>query len=427
MLLTPECSADRDAKSHAARGDGRNGRRRILFVDDESRVLEGLRRSLHARRTSWDMVFSENGAAALGELEHEPFDVIISDMRMPGMDGATLLKRVQQQYPSMVRIILSGYSELEAALRTVPVAHQFLAKPCTADMLTNVVERACSLQSLLDDDSVRRVVGRMDSLPSQPKMYQELTRVLSTPGASIRTVASIVERDVAMCAKILQLVNSSFFAMPRHLPSVEAAVSYLGTNMIKQLVLSVEAFCTWKSIRIPGFDLEGLMQHAFIAANLARRLLTAKGEAEDAFMATMLHDIGRLILASAFPQQLARVLETSKVEVRPIEQIEHEVLGVSHGHIGAYLLGLWGVPYPIVEAVANHDAPASVPQEGFGILGAVYVADQLAHECAPPESSAAGQVREPLDQAYLESLGVSDRLSEWRALAQDLTTTTEPA
>lgn len=316
------------------------------------------------------------------------------------MDGASLLKQVQQQYPSMARIILSGYSELEAALRAVPVAHQFLTKPCTGEALTAVIERTCGLQTLLGDQTVQRVVSGMGTLPSQPRMYQELTRKLAEPDTSIRAVAAIVEQDIAMSAKILQLVNSSFFAIPRRLASIEAAVGYLGTKMLKQLVLSLEAFRAWDAIRIPGFDLEHLMQHGFLAANLASRMLSVKNDAEDAFLAAMLHDVGRLVLASAYPEQLAALLTVSEAEGRPLEQVEMEMLGVSHGHIGAYLLGLWGLPYPIVEAVAHHDAPTSVPHESFGILAAVYVADQLAQECVPPSAGAIGrEIGKPLDEA----------------------------
>jgi len=393
--------------------------KRILFVDDEARVLEALRRSLHGRRGAWDMVFADGCRSALGELERAPFDVIVSDVRMPGMDGTTLLQQVKVQYPSTVRIILSGHSDVEAALRAVSVAHQFLSKPCPSEVLTDVVERACSLHALLDDDAIRRVITGMEALPSQPKVYQEVSRVLAEPNVAVRSVAKLVEQDVAICAKILQLVNSSFFGVPRRLSSIEAAISYLGMNMVRRLVLSVEAFRPWETTRIPGLDFEALMEHSLVAGHLASRLLSDKKDAEDAFLAAMLHDIGTLVLASACREQLASVLAASVAQERPLELVEEEVFGVSHGPVGAYLLGLWGLPYPIVEAVAHHHTPTRVPQQSFGILGAVYVADRLAYEYWAAPSRAATQVREPLDEAYLERLGVIDRLPEWHRIAQE--------
>ena len=109
--------------------------RRILFVDDDPRILEELRDMLRPQRHDWEMAFAPSGDAALALMQASPFDVIVSDMRMPGMDGAALLARVRQEYPQVVRIVLSSHTELSTALRVVPVAHQFLAKPCDAEML----------------------------------------------------------------------------------------------------------------------------------------------------------------------------------------------------------------------------------------------------------------------------------------------------
>src|ERR1700690_3600413 len=119
--------------------------RRVLFVDDEPQILEGLRHRLHRQRKQWEMLFAESGKAALKILAHEPVDVIITDMRMPQMDGATLLTKVKELYPRVVRIVLSGHAELETALRAVPVAHQFLNKPSEPGVIEGVVERACNL------------------------------------------------------------------------------------------------------------------------------------------------------------------------------------------------------------------------------------------------------------------------------------------
>jgi putative nucleotidyltransferase with HDIG domain len=286
--------------------------------------------------------------------------------------------------------------------------------------MVDVIERACSLQSLLADETIRRAVGGLGSLPSRPKIYQQLTHLLADPDSSVKDVACVVEQDVAMCAKILQLVNSSFFSMPRRLATIEAAVGFLGTNMLKQLTLSVEAFRAWeKAISIPGFSLESLMEHGLMVANIASRLLTVKRDIEDAFMAGMLHDIGRLILAAGFPEKLETAIEISRAEGRPLEVVEREVIGVSHSHIGAYLLGLWGVSYAIVEAVAHHDEPGEVGESmRFDVLAAVRIADQLVHECEP--ENAVDGIATRLDSGYLEALGVADRLPEWRRMAQEM-------
>src|SRR5208283_2802959 len=216
--------------------------RRVLFVDDEPRFYEALQRLLRPQRHQWEMAFAPSGHAALALMEASPFDVIVSDMRMPGMDGAALLGLVREKYPQVVRIILSSHAELSTALRVVPVAHQFVAKPCDAEMLRVAIERACHLKALLHDDSIRRTVGALSELPSLPRTYHALTLALADPEVSLRKIAGIVELDVGISAKVLQLVNSAFFGVARSITNVQNAVSHLGTSTLKSLVLSVEVF-----------------------------------------------------------------------------------------------------------------------------------------------------------------------------------------
>ena len=216
--------------------------RRVLFVDDEPRILEGLRRMLRSQRHDWELAFAPGGETALALMEASPFDVIVSDMRMPGIDGAALLCRVREKYPQVVRIVLSGHTELSTALRVVPIAHQFLAKPCDAQMLRVAIERACHLRALLSDEHIRRTVAALGDLPSLPRTYEALTQALADPDTSLQKVAKIIEQDVGISAKVLQLVNSAFFGVSHSMTNIQSAVSYLGINTLKSLVLSVEIF-----------------------------------------------------------------------------------------------------------------------------------------------------------------------------------------
>src|SRR5262245_4158883 len=165
--------------------------KRILFVDDDQSILDGLRNLLWKYRREMKMAFALGGEDALGQLAKGPFDVIVSDMRMPGMDGATLLQKVKEEYPDVVRIVLSGHAEQEAIFRALPIAHQFLSKPCDADKLCNVIESACRLHTLLNDESVRKAVGKIEKLPSLETTYHELSQAMLRSDASAQTVARI--------------------------------------------------------------------------------------------------------------------------------------------------------------------------------------------------------------------------------------------
>jgi HD-like signal output (HDOD) protein/ActR/RegA family two-component response regulator len=395
--------------------------RRVLFVDDELRILEGLRRMLRVQRREWEMAFAPGGEAALALMAASPFDVIVTDMRMPGMDGATLLAQVREQYPQVVRIVLSGYTEPSTALRVVPFAHQFLAKPCDAETLRVAVERACHLKGLLNDDSIRRTVGALPDLPSLPRTYGALTQALTEPDASLQKIARIVEQDVGISAKVLQLVNSAFFGIAHSITNIEHAVVYLGINTLRSLVLSLEIFRVFEpKTPLPGFSLEELQYHARLAAHIAARLPVPKQLAEITMAAGMLHDVGKLILAWKLPYRFKKLLAQAAEEHGPLYKVEEREYGFSHAEIGAYLLGLWGLPYILVEAVALHHGPNRVPHQNFDAVSAVYVANLLAHELEAPSSEVPSENDTDTNQEELTRLGGAEDLAAWRAMAAEI-------
>src|SRR5208337_1150874 len=329
--------------------------KRILFVDDESKILDGIRRMLHSERERWDMQFATGGEAALRACEAGSFDVVISDMRMPGMDGATLLGHIRDRFPGTARIVLSGYSEAALATRAVPVAHRFLTKPCNAAELQAAIERVCTLQDILCAPEIRKVVGAIGELPSLSTTYTFLTQATSNPNTSTLQVAEIIERDMAMSAKVLQLVNSAFFGLAKTVTSLPSAAAHLGMETIKNLALATETFRVFSpDPRIPQSVCEAIQQHAHHAAAIAAQLPVDRKLRDVTVVAALLHDIGRLILASRMPDMFCLVLARSReLNCEPF-QAEEELLGTSHAEIGAYLLGLWGIPNLAVEAIAHH-------------------------------------------------------------------------
>jgi putative nucleotidyltransferase with HDIG domain len=396
--------------------------KRILFVDDEPKVLEGLQRMLRPQRNIWEMAFAQGGEAALTMMEAAPFDVVVSDMRMPRIDGAALLEIVRAKHPNCLRMILSGYTELEAAYRAVPVAHQFLLKPCDSQTLRAAIERGTSLLEVLNSKMLASIVGSLQELPSLPRTYAELRQALSSVETPIDQVVDIVERDVALTAKILQLVNSAFFGVTREVTDIKMAVSFLGMNILQNLVLSVEVLRTFHPLKpIPGFSLEALYAHSHQVAKIAGRIPGSPNFPHAVVVAGLLHDIGKLVIAERAPDHLARAIEGAKVDRRPLFAIEEELIGVSHAEVGAYLLSLWGIPYPIIEAVAHHHHPERVPQDRLDVISVVHFANLLAHEHAGEAQSDSAAAHPLIDTELVEKLGVADQLPEWHSIAESVT------
>jgi HD-like signal output (HDOD) protein len=392
-------------------------KRRILFVDDEVSVLDGLRNLLRRQRHQWDMVFVLSGKAALEELAKQPVDVIVSDMRMPGMDGAELLTHVRDLYPQTARIVLSGHAEREAIARVVSIAHQFLSKPSDADTVRMVVERTCIFQALLQNEGIRRVIGSIDRLPSLPATYFELTRATADPKTGISDIAKIVEKDPAMSIKILQLVNSAYFGLAQKTGSVLKAVSYLGVENLKGLLVAAHVFAADAGPVTPEFSLDRLRDESIMVAQLARQLVRDPKNADTAFTAGIVHDVGQLVLSRFQPEPYGQIIRTARDTGRPLSELETEALGVTHGLVGAYLLGVWGLPFVLAETLMFHHEPGAVTEGGSEILAAVYVADLLIDAAITDRDPLASP---ELDTAYLERTGLLAGLPKWRDKAVDM-------
>jgi DNA-binding NarL/FixJ family response regulator len=201
---------------------------RILFVDDEPLILDGLQRSLRPFRKEWAVAYAAGGEEALAMLEREPFDVIVTDMCMPGMDGAMLLGEVTRRYPDVLRMVLSGQSDLESVVRSAGATHRYMAKPCSIEVLRNAVNRTLSLRQLLNNTALKQVVSRLRSIPSVPPLYLDLTNCLTSGDGSLESASAIIQKDMGMSAKVLQLANSGLFGSSGHIGSAKEAVTYSG-------------------------------------------------------------------------------------------------------------------------------------------------------------------------------------------------------
>ncbi|HUL31619.1 MAG TPA: response regulator [Thermodesulfobacteriota bacterium] len=390
-------------------------KKKILFVDDEVKILQAARRMLREKRNEWEMAFAESGQQALEILSREPFDVVVSDIRMAGMDGPALLNEVMRLYPNTVRIVLSGQSSPQATLRCVRSAHQFLSKPCEAETIKSTIERACALNASLAEDSVKRVVAQMESCPSMPYLYAQVVEEIGSPNSSVKNVGKIVSKDPGMTAKILQLVNSAFFGFFQHIADPVQAVTLIGLESLMTMILSLHIFSAFDERKLERFSLDRLWAHSNFTAAYAKWI--AKKETQDtfvindAFAAGLLHDLGRLVLANNFSDQYENAVSLVRDKGMTSWEAEFETFGTTHAEIGAYLLGIWGIPQPIIEAIIFHHSPGRCVHQKFSALTAVYAANTFDHE-DHPEDIGTGKV----DSAYLSNLDMSDHLSAWKEI-----------
>jgi putative nucleotidyltransferase with HDIG domain len=222
-----------------------------------------------------------------------------------------------------------------------------------------------------------------------------------------------------MTAMILKLANSAFFSLRQAVTSPSEAVSYLGVDLLKALVMAHGLFGQVGAFRIPSFTPQHLWQHSLSVGAASRRIAQAEDlgaqRANEYFTAGLLHDIGILILASRFPEDYAKVLDINHRSGGELEASEFHVFGATHGEVGAFLLALWGIPEPVVQAAAYHHGIAHQPVRGLSAALAVHVADTVYGY--NPDHVIFSRAR--LDEAYLANLGLANRLPVWTAAVQN--------
>jgi len=390
---------------------------RVLFVDDEPLILRAMSRLLHPLRGEYEFEFVEGGRAAANALERGTYDVLVTDSRMPGLDGAALLALARERNPRMARVVLSGDTDARSVMRLLPLAHRFLCKPCELRDLRAVLERAARIDELKGDGALCALLGGLSNIPSYPETHALVLEALSEPEPEVERVGALIARDTGLAAKVLQLVNSAFFGLAQRVDSVHASALYLGTGTLRALVYAEDLASAFPATRsVPGLCLSTLERHGLEAAALGRRLaqLAALPPAQVELIATsaLLHDAGLLILASRSPQRLARALELAQARNWPLHAAERALYGSTHAEIGAYVLGLWGLPTALVEGIAAHHESGAVARGDSAATHTLRLVETL---LAEPHELPRAETADPL---ALEALGLAGRVEEIAALAR---------
>ncbi len=389
-------------------------KKRILFVADDPHSLKALRAMVGPMEREWRMTFAEGGAQALEHLDHCAFDVVVTDLGMPGVDGRQVLEHALRLHPMAVRMVFAGPSDQERLMESLGVIHQALSKSCGLEELTVLVGNASRLGDSILDEELKRAIGHLECLPTVPQMYQELRVALEEDGATVKRVAEILCQDMGMSAKILSLVNSAFFGLRRTVESLQEAVAFLGTETIKVLVLAHGLFDQTGVLETKVLTLEDIWRHSLSVAWGARALAAMEGLSRplhsEAFMGGMLHDVGILVLAKNFPERYDRVVQLSAEERLPVYRAEHLEFGLSHAEVGAYILGLWGIQPAVLKAVSLHHTPSALRVTSFNPLLAIHLADNL---CGVRDHHALFE-HSALDERALGILGLREHLAGWR-------------
>lgn len=383
-----------------------------MFVGEDQELWPALLKC--AARENWRMTFAHAGDEALVAMDEQEFDAIVSNLKLRGMSGAELLHEVRQRRPDMWRFLRCEPRIAQESRGWAGAAHQFIPTR-DVEAIESRLAQAFRKEFWMPSGVAQNLLITCPLLPSPPTIYYRILETMGSPNASLEKIGSLIEQDPAMSAKLLKLVNSAVFSLQMEVNRASDAVMYLGMETTKAMVLMAHTSSAFQSVERVDFPMELVMRHSFTTARFARwisQVECPRGQTPDqAFTAGLLHDIGKFLLAGNRPEAYARAIQYARRGKISLRQAEVDFFGADHAELGGCLLASWGLPQPIVEAVALHHNPAWLSENGFCATTAVHAANVFANE---EDSPAEGLPRTTISHEYIHAGGFVDGLETWR-------------
>jgi putative nucleotidyltransferase with HDIG domain len=355
----------------------------VLFVGEDQPLWQEFSAQTRDPASGWAGIFARTQAEALDLIQHIAFNAAVADVQLMDSNGLEVLEEITERQPNCFTVVLSDFADTGSTLQCIGAGHHHLVKPCEATSLLRLLNREGQYRLSLPGAASRSLISQMKRVPSPPTIYLQVVAELQSNDASVEKVGDIISQDPAIAAKVMQLANSAVFGLHLQVLEPVEAVMYLGLTTTQSLVLLAHTFATFDHARLSGFSVQALWAHSLLTGRHARELASKQSAGQEviaqSFTAGLLHDLGKLLLAANLPEQLGKAMALAKSRPCPLVDAELEVVGASHAEIGASLLDIWGLPEPIVEAVALHHHPASLVAERFTPLTATYAANIIAH------------------------------------------------
>ena len=382
-------------------------KKRILLIDDEISGLDQLKSSLATEENEWIIERSNNPQQALQSILKTPPTVVICDYDMPQINGADLLRQVEAKHPFIHRFIIANRAEMEVLEDGIGSVFHFLPKPCPGNRLIQEIQRCLAIEEWLGKEQIKSVVGTLGELPSLPNLYLKIVDALDSDDISVELIGKQIAKDLTISAKILKIVNSSYFGFDETISDINQAVSVLGIDTVKNLVLAIQVFGENREGEI-GKATDRLWGHSMAVAQGMQFETGSAKLAEGAYTAGLFHDIGKLIMLRAAPEDFKVAQEKAQGDSVNAWETETEHMGCNHAEAGAYLLARWGLPIEVVETAALHHQPANSSGASFSALASVVASNSIAEDKVSDLLPRGGN-----EIAFIESLGKAERWPKW--------------
>jgi len=391
-------------------------RKRILFVGGDQTLCQEFQANCLGPESAWTVQHVASEEEALALCHQQTMAAVVADVHLNGKSGTELLDAFMRRQPKALRIIISDLTDVESTMKCIGHAHHHVLKPCSAQTLLHALEQAFDQEAWLPSEPVQGLIAQMRQVPSPLKAYNQIVEEMKSPTCSLEKIGQLIAQDPAVTAKVLQLANSAVFGLELNVIHPAEAIGYIGLETTKAVVLLAHTFSSFDHLRLVRFSIEDLWRHSVEVARMARCVaeMEKAGEemVEQSFVAGLLHDIGKLLFAANHGGLFGKVLRIAREQHCNLWEAEAQVLpGVGHAELGATVLGIWGLPKSITEAVALHHVPWRQCDHAFSPVAAVHVANILDHESHPDPAII---LPSQINTSFLNDIGLADRVEDWR-------------
>lgn len=378
---------------------------RVLLVDDDPRMVRAMVRVLETQMPRWEIVGVGSGEQALGALTHAEFQVIVSDVEMPEMDGTTLLRDVRERFPQVGRILMSAWTTEARLAAAAVVAHQFLWKPVSTERLVEAILQVAVAGGLLRDPALVARFQATEGTPPLPGTFRALQDAVNHPACTLSDITGVVSRDPAVSAHLLRMANSGWFGVASRTASLFKAVSLLGIARVRAVVLSHGAVAALRDDLGDGFDVARYQEHSVRVAALSQEVCPDPRLKEESFTAGLLHDLGWLML-----HRSGALRERGGVEGYCFTDA---CAPVTHEEVAAYLFAQWGFESSLICAALFHHRPGVLMRTHFQPVDSVHIVEALLGDNALEQGC-----KMEFDEEHIRRLGLSQEIPRWKALLQ---------
>lgn len=392
----------------------------ILLVDDEEQIVKALVRRIRVLHPEWEIHMARSGQEGLEILDRTPCEIVVTDLLMPVMDGATFLSKVRERFPKMVRFALSGHAQQDLMLQAISLSHQYFSKPCDTVAFVSAIEESLRHSFSIHEQKLKEIIIHLNQFPLLPSVHNDLVNALNDSQKGFDLIANIVAKDPSLASKIMQVANSSFYGVPRHVSDLQEATALLGTQTIHAIALMFKFFENFRNPKTIAISQENLYTHSISVAKIAAAIIEHRFQKPELVPLVctvgLLHDLGKLILADYSPGQYQSVMEVSKANSLVIWKLEEEAFGVSHAEVGSMLFKLWGLPQSFCNLIRWHHQPSEYPDAlNTEVLSALHIADVMEYDLHPQDEFYASQ----FDLKYLTKKGLPASKEYWTSWLKD--------